>query len=151
MKTAAGNDGMVQALAQTPYGVAYVGASYASDAAAKKLTTALLQNEAGNFVSATPASVTEAAAALTPRTPPDERLTLAFAPGAQAYPLINYEYAMIRVQQANPAQAQALRDFLLWTVTPGQGSDPAYLDQGHFIALPTSIRALSESQIAKIN
>jgi phosphate transport system substrate-binding protein len=149
-KAVAGNDGMVQTLAQTPYGVAYVGASYADAAADKKLTVALLRNEAGNFVAPTPADVTEAAARLTPRTPADERLTLAFAPGADAYPLINYEYAIVRQVQPNPAQAQALRDFLLWSITPGQGDDPKYLAQGHFIALPTSIRALSESQIAKI-
>lgn len=148
--TAAGNDGMVQAIAKTPGAIGYVGGSYAAAMADAKLGTATLQNEAGKFVTATPDSVTAAAAALTPRTPADERLTLAFAPGEASYPLINYEYAMVRMQQPQPGQADALRHFLSWAVTPGQGTAPAYLDPVHFIALPPAIRAMSELQIAKL-
>ena len=148
--TAGSNDAMVQTLGKTPFGVAYVGASLEDAVAAAKLGTAQLQNESGRFVLPTPETVTEAAAALTPRTPPDQRLTLAFAPGDGAYPLINYEYAVVRARQADPAQAAALRNFLLWCVAPGQGTAAGYLDPVHFIALPTAIRALSETQIAKI-
>ena len=149
--TAAGNEGMVQALQQTPFSIAYVGGSFSDEIAAAKLGTAMLLNDDGRYVLPTPETVTAAAAALTPRTPPDERLTLAFAPGADSYPLINYEYAVVRTKQANPEQAAALRDFLTWTLTPGQGTSPSYLDPVHFIALPTPIRALSELQVAKIN
>jgi phosphate transport system substrate-binding protein len=148
--TAAGNAGMVQALAQTPFSVGYVGGSFASQLEAAKLGTALLQNEAGKFVLPTPDGIAAAAAALTPRTPADERLTLAFAPGEASYPLINYEYAIV-AKQSDPAVATALRNFRTWTVTPGQGATAAYLDPGHFIALPTPIRGLTELQIAKIH
>ncbi len=148
---AAGNAAMVQTLAKTPYGVAYVGASFAEAVTQAKLGTAELQNQAGQFLLPTPATVTAAAADLTPRTPTDERLTLVYAPGANSYPIINYEYAIVRSQQPNADAAAALRSFLLWAITPGQGADAAYLDPVHFIALPISIRALSESQIAKIH
>jgi phosphate transport system substrate-binding protein len=99
--TASGNQGMVQTIARTPYAVGYFGASFKADADKAGLITALLRNQDGKFLLPTAASVT-AAAALTPRTPADERLTLAFAPGADSYPLINYEYAVVSVKQPNP-------------------------------------------------
>ena len=149
-RTAKGNDGMVEALASTPGGIAYVGASYEAKLAQSNLSISPIENQAGRFVTPTPASVEAASAELTPRTPVDERLTLVFAPGADAYPLINYEYAVVRRRQSDPAQASALRDFLLWTITPGQGTRASIFDPAHFTALPTAIRALSETQISQI-
>ena len=78
----------------------------------------MLENQAGKFLLPTPATVTAAAAALTPRTPPDERLTLVFAPGPDSYPLINYEYAVVSTKQPNPQMAdgyQQLSPLVHWT------------------------------------
>ncbi|MFZ0630252.1 MAG: phosphate ABC transporter substrate-binding protein PstS [Acidobacteriaceae bacterium] len=148
--TANGNAGMVQTIARTPYSVGYLGASFEDQASKAGLITAMLQNQAGNFLLPTEATVTAAAAALTPRTPPDERLTLVFAPGADSYPLINYEYAMVWDKQPNAQMATAISNFLLWCISPQGGSAPGFLGPVHFIALPTPIRARSEIQIAKI-
>ncbi|HUN85167.1 MAG TPA: phosphate ABC transporter substrate-binding protein PstS [Terracidiphilus sp.] len=148
--TATGNSGMLATLAQTPYAVGYVGASYESEAAKDNLLVALLENQAGNFLLPNEATITAAAAALTPRTPPDERLTLVFAPGANSYPLINYEYAIVSDRQPSQQDATAISNFLLWCISPEGGSMARYLDPVHFIALPTPIRARSEIQIAKI-
>jgi phosphate transport system substrate-binding protein len=148
--TATGNQGMLQTIARTPYSVGYLGASFEDQAKKAGLITAMLQNQAGNFLLPTAATVTAAAAALTPRTPPDERLTLVFAPGADSYPLINYEYALVSDKQANPQVASAISNFLLWCISPQGGNAASFLDPVHFIALPTSIRARSEIQIAKI-
>jgi len=148
--TANGNQGVLQTLAHTPDAVGYLGASFEDQAKQAGLVTAMLQNQAGNFLLPTPATVTAAAAALTPRTPPDERLTLVFAPGANSYPLINYEYAMVWDKQPNPEMASAISNFLLWCISPQGGSAAGFLDPVHFIALPTPIRARSEIQIAKI-
>src|SRR6202453_3292631 len=70
--TASGNQGMVQTLANTPYAVGYLGASFHDDADKAGLQTAMLENQDGKFLLPTSATVTAAAAALTPRTPPDE-------------------------------------------------------------------------------
>jgi phosphate transport system substrate-binding protein len=149
--TASGNQGMLQTIARTPYAVGYVGGSFQDDAAKAGLITAMLQNQDGQFLLPTPATIAAAAAELTPRTPPDERLTLVFAPGSNSYPLINYEYAMISEQQPNQQTAQALSNFLLWCISPQGGSAESFLRPVHFIALPTSIRARSELQITKIH
>ena len=150
MQTATGNDGMLKLLAATPYSVGYLGGSFQADAAKAGLQVAPLLNADGQFVLPTQETITSAAADLTPRTPPDERLTLVFAQGAQSYPLINYEYAVVTAKQSDPAIAAALRDLLLWCVNPQGGSAATYLAPLHFISLPTSIRALSETQIAAI-
>ncbi len=148
--TATGNDGMVQTLARTPYSVGYVGASFEDAAKTAGLITAMLQNQSGNFLLPNAATVTAAAAMLTPRTPPDERLTLVFAPGADSYPLINYEYAIVSERQSSPQVAAAISNFLLWSISPQGGNAAGFLDPVHFIALPTAIRARSEIQIARI-
>jgi phosphate transport system substrate-binding protein len=145
--TASSNQDMAQKLASTPYAVGYVGQADANKAGLK---AAMLLNEDGNFVLPTAATITAAAASLTPRTPPDERLTLVFAPGANSYPLINYEYAIVSAKQPNAQVAAAISNFLVWCISPQGGSAASFLDPVHFIALPPSIRARSEVQIAKI-
>jgi phosphate transport system substrate-binding protein len=147
---AKGNAGMVKAAAATPYAIAYVGSSYFREIAAARLGTALLKNQAGNFVAANPTTVRLAGAELGSRTPPDERLSLVFAPGTHSYPLVNYEYAIVAAKQPNPATAAALRDFLLWAIGAGEGNDQKALDPLHFVTLPEYVRALSDAQIRKI-
>jgi len=149
--TASGNQGMVQTIAQTPYAIGYVGGSFEDEATKAGLVTAMLQNQDGQFLLPSPATITAAAAELTPRTPPDERLTLVFAPGSNSYPLINYEYAIVSERQPNSQVAQAISNFLLWCISPQGGSAGSFLGPVHFIALPTSIRARSEIQISKIH
>jgi phosphate transport system substrate-binding protein len=148
--TASSNQEMVQTIARTPYAVGYLGGSFETDANKAGLITAMLQNQDGKFLLPTAVTITAAAAELTPRTPPDERLTLVFAPGPDSYPLINYEYAVVSERQPNPQIAAAISNFLLWCISPQSGSAASFLAPVNFIALPTSIRARSEIQIAKI-
>jgi phosphate transport system substrate-binding protein len=73
-----------------------------------------------------------------------------FAPGANSYPLINYEYAIVAEKQPNAQVATAISNFLEWCISPQGGSAGSFLDPVHFIALPSAIRARSLEQIAKI-
>jgi phosphate transport system substrate-binding protein len=148
--TVSSNQEMLQTIARTPYAVGYLGGSFEADANKAGLITAMLQNQDGKFLLPTAATITAAAAELTPRTPPDERLTLVFAPGPNSYPLINYEYAVVSERQPDPQVAAAISNFLLWCISPQGGSAASFLAPVNFIALPTSIRARSEIQIAKI-
>jgi len=146
---AAGNPGMIAKIHDTPYSIGYVGVSFHDDVAKAGLGTALMKSYDGEFLLPTPQSIAAAAAALGPRTPTDERLTLVNAPGANAYPLINYEYAIISTKQANPATAAAIRKFLLWAIAPDEANEK-YLAQAHFIPLPAHIWVLSHDQIETI-
>jgi phosphate transport system substrate-binding protein len=147
---AVGNPGMVEKIGQTPYSMGYVGVSLYADIAKTKLGTAALKSYSGEFLLPTSESIAAAAAALGPRTPPDQRLTLVNAPGPNAYPLINYEYAIVSTKQTTPMIAAALRKFLLWAIAPSE-TNQVYLDDAHFIALPAHIWVLSHDQIEMIN
>jgi phosphate transport system substrate-binding protein len=147
--SATGNDGMVKAIQATPYSIGYVGVSFSDAIAATKLGTTALKNNDGLFVLPTRDSIAAAAAALGPRTPPDERLTLAFAPGDTSYPLVSYEYAVVSRKQPDPATAAELRQFLLWCIVPSE-TKAGMLDRVHFIPLPPHTWELSQAQIQMV-
>jgi phosphate transport system substrate-binding protein len=79
----------------------------------------------------------------------DERLTIVLSPGAAAYPLVSYEYAIVSTKQADAATAAAIRKFLLWCIVPSE-TNGSYLDSVHFIGLPPHIWELSQAQIQTI-
>jgi phosphate transport system substrate-binding protein len=147
--TAEGNLGVLQTTQQTPYSITYIGVSLHGEIAEAGLGTASLKSYSGEFLLPTPETVAAAAAALSPRTPLDERLTLVNAPGDNAYPLVNYEYAIVSTKQADPATATAIRKFLLWAIAPDEANEK-FLEDAHFIALPAHIWVLSHDQIETI-
>jgi phosphate transport system substrate-binding protein len=149
--TAVGNDGMLKAIAGTPYSIGYIGISFSHAADEAGLAMALLKNQAGKFVHPSAETIAAAASVLDPRTPPDERLSLVDAPGEQSYPLVNYEYAVVSTRQPGTATADAIRRFLLWSIAVDGGNQPKYLNPVGFIPLPDFIRAMSEKQIGRID
>jgi phosphate transport system substrate-binding protein len=147
--TADGNAGMIAKIHDTPYSIGYVGVSFHEDVAKAGIGTAALRSYDGEFLLPTPQAIEAAAAALWPRTPQDERLTLVNAPGANAYPLINYEYAVVTKKQPSPETAAALRSFLLWAIAPDE-TNAQYLANANFIPLPAHVWVLSHDQIEEI-
>jgi phosphate transport system substrate-binding protein len=147
--TAEGNAGMIAKIHDTPYSIGYVGVSFHRDVAKAGIGTAALKSYDGEFLLPTPQSIEAAAAALWPRTPVDERLTLVNAPGANAYPLINYEYAVVSEKQPSPETAAALRSFLLWAIAPDE-TNAQRLADANFIPLPAHVWVLSHDQIEAI-
>jgi phosphate transport system substrate-binding protein len=145
---AKGNAGMLAAAAANPYSVAYIGISYASKVAAAGLGTAALEDKNGEYVLPTPETISAAAQSVANSTPPDERISMIFAPGSNAYPIVNYEYAIVDSNQPAAAVAGAIRDFLTFCIN--EGNDPSYLKQVNFLPLPSPIKTLTEAQIAKI-
>jgi phosphate transport system substrate-binding protein len=145
---AKGNSGMLAALAANPYGVAYIGISFADKVAAANLGQAALLNKAGSYILPTPDTISAAADSVAASTPPDERISMIFADGPTAYPIVNYEYAIVDSNQPADAVAGAIRDFLTFAIT--EGNDGSYLNKVHFLPLPASVEALSAAQIAKI-
>jgi phosphate transport system substrate-binding protein len=145
---ATGNPGMVQAAQTAPYSLAYVGVSFLNQTNAAHLGYAALQNKDGKFVLPTPQTIGAAAGALIPKTPKDERISLILAPGADSYPIVNYEYAIVNPKQQDPQVRKALVDFLTWTIT--QGNTAQYLDKVHFLPLPPGAKSLSLAQINQI-
>ena len=88
---------------------------------------------------------------MAPETPPDERISLIYAPGGQSYPIINYEYAIVKAQQPSADIAKAVKDFLGWAIDPKGGNAPQYMKSVGFVALPETILTLSNYQINLIH
>lgn len=146
---AEGNQGMVGALRQNPYSIAYVGISYKAAIDQDRLGEAALRGRDGSFLLPEEGTIRAAAAAMGGKIPRNEAVSLVFQPGARSYPLVNYEYAIVNTRLP-PAAADALRGFLSWVLQPDGGSAGTYLKQVGFVALPDSVRRLSEDRIGRI-
>lgn len=148
---AKGNSGIVQMLTQTPYSISYVGISWLDKAVSAGIGYAALQNHDGNFVLPTTANIQTAANAHVNDVPKDERISLIDSPGKNAYPIINFEYAIVNTKQPDNTTAVALKHFLLWAINPQWGGNKSqYLTPVNFLPLPAKIRPLSEHQINEI-
>jgi phosphate transport system substrate-binding protein len=145
---AKGNSGMLTALTNNPYGIAYIGISFADKVTAAGLGQAALLNKDGQYVLPTEANISAAADSVANSTPPNESISMIFADGPTAYPIVNYEYAIVNSQQPAPAIAEAIRDFLTWCIN--DGNSPTYLSQVRFLPLPPAVKALSQTQINNI-
>ena len=90
---------MVTGCQATPGCVAYVGISYLSAALADGLGEAQLANALGQYELPTPASISAAVAAFVSATPVNETISMVNGPASGGYPIVNYEYAIVRSRQ----------------------------------------------------
>lgn len=148
---ATGNSGMVTALSNNPYSIAYIGVSYKDQTDKAGLGEAALKNKSGHYVLPDEKTVPAAAGMMVPKTPKSERISLIFAPGKNSYPIINYEYVLVKSQQPSSEMAMELKNFLTWAVSKDGGNDMKYLSQVHFMPLPQKARSLTLDQINKIH
>jgi phosphate transport system substrate-binding protein len=149
-ETASGNPGMVQTCSAAPGCVAYIGISAQSKAVTAGLEESQLQNQAGSFVQPTPTTVEAAVAAGSGNIPANLAVSLIYQPGAQSYPIVNFEYIIVKSNQSSSDTALAIRSFLTWTISTSGGSSPSYLAKQQFQALPTSVISQVQAAIAKI-
>ncbi len=140
-----GSSAVVNAVASAPGSIGYVGVSYLSAVVRAGEGEVALGNSSGHYVLPT-ASTIQAGLASFINTPPNETISLVNGSGAQVYPIINYEYAIVNVSQTSATLAQDLRAFLSWAISSGT----AQLAQVNFQPLPPPVVALSQAQIAKI-
>jgi phosphate transport system substrate-binding protein len=143
---ATGSGGVVSAVKTTTDSIGYVGVSYLSKVTAAGEGEAEVGNSAGNYLLPDAATIDAALNGFT-STPANEAISLINGSGAQAYPIINYEYAIVSTSQSSATLAQDIQAFLYWAVTTGT----AQLSSVNFQPLPAPVVTLSEAQIAKIS
>jgi len=149
--TVSGNPAMVPACRATPGCIAYVGISAEQAAVAAGLGVARLQNRAGEFLEPTQTTITAAEMAAGGATvPADLRSSLIDEGGAQSYPIVNYEYLMVKSQQADADTALAVRSFLAWAIDDSKGGSPENLQAVGFVALPAPILPWVRAAIARV-
>ena len=130
--------------------IGYNGISFLSKAVAGNLGYAALENSVGDPELPTDAAAIQAAVgSFVSITPPNETISMINGPAPNGYPIVNYEYAVVKSAQPDPAKASALRAFLRWIITTGNGG--SNLSGFGFQPLSGSLVSLGEQQIAEIH
>jgi phosphate transport system substrate-binding protein len=126
-----GNPGVAGLVRQLPGSIGYVDLI---DAIKNNITYGAVKNAAGNWITASIESVTEAAASVK-QMPADYRVSITNAPGANAYPISSFTYLLIPVKGTNQANRAVLKDLLSWILKSGEGQVSAL----SYAPLPQSI------------
>ncbi len=116
---AKGNDGIAQQIKDTPGAIGYVELIYALQ---QKLTYAELKNADGQYVKASPQSVTAALA--TAKIPDDFRFSMVNAPGKASYPICGATWLLVYEEQADSEKGKKLVAFLKWALSNGEKLAP---------------------------
>jgi phosphate transport system substrate-binding protein len=138
-----GNEGVAGLVMQAQGSIGYVELAYALQ---NKITYGAVQNAAGEFVSASPETVTTAAAGAAASMPADFRISITNAPGKGAYPISSFTWLLVYQNPKDKVQAKTMVAFLRWALTDGQ-KDCAGLG---YAPLPASVVQLEIAALGKI-
>lgn len=142
-----GNSGMVSGCQAHPGCVAYIGISYESAASAAGLGEAQLWNGTGGYELPTAGSISAAASSFL-SVPANGAISLISSKAPGAYPIINFEYAIVNSDQPDATKARDIQALLDWVITTGNGRQ--YLSRVNFQPLNPVALAVSRQLIAKI-
>jgi phosphate transport system substrate-binding protein len=138
-----GNDGVAGLVQQTPGSIGYVELIYALQ---NKIAYGAVQNASGEFLKATVAGVTAAAAGTVAAMPADFRVSITNASGKGAYPISSFTWLLLYENPKDKAQAKVMVDFVKWALTDGQ----KYCSDLGYAPLPEAVVKLELAQLAKI-
>ena len=116
-----GSDGVTGLVKQTPGAIGYVELIYAT---ANKIAYGSVQNQAGEFVRASTASVSAAAAMAAKNMPKDFRVSITNAPGKDVYPISSFTWLLVQESPNDVQRSKVLADFIRWALTDGQRFAP---------------------------
>lgn len=143
-----GNGGMVTGCQSIKGCIAYIGISYLSKTQDAGLGEAALANKAGKFTQPTSGAIAAALASFG-IIPASGSESLINTTDPKGYPIVNYEYMIVKKQQSSSSVADALKAFLKWTIT--DGADPKFLGAVGFEPLPSNVQTVSQNLISSIS
>ena len=126
-----GSEGVSGLVRQLPGAIGYVELIYALQ---NHITVGAVKNAEGNWITASIASTTAAAASVKDM-PSDLRVSITNPPGADAYPISSFSWIIAPVQDPNRANAKVLVDLLSWIVKSGQSESSAL----YYAPLPENV------------
>lgn len=137
-----GSNAMITGCSQTPGCIAYVGVGYDGVAVSQyHLHIAAVADKAGQFLLPTQANMAKAVAQFAPQFTSG---IVSMINSDHGYPMVNYEWAVVKRHQANPVVSQ----FLNWVVTAGASGK--YLGPLNFLPLPSNVLAVADTEIASV-
>ena len=143
-----GSGGMTTGCEKTVGCVGYNGISYLSQEQAGGLGEAALQNGGGRYLTPSPATIQAELDKFIAITPPNETIAMIAGPGGYGYPIINYEYAIVKTDQPSAAAAEQVKDFLQWVISSPAAT--SLVTSVGFQPLPSDVQKLSQAQIKEI-
>ena len=136
-----GNEGVAGLIRQMPGAVGYVELIYAVQ---NKIPYGNVRNKSGNFVQASLASVTAAAAGAP--IPDDFRVSITDAPGKDAYPISSFTWLLIPQSIKDASKKDVIKSFLQWMLTDGQTLTSSL----SYAPLPKEVVAKEEKAVGNI-
>jgi phosphate transport system substrate-binding protein len=138
---AKGNEGVSGLVQQTPGAIGYVELIYALQ---NKIAYGSVQNKAGQFVTASLASVTAAATGV--EIPDDFRISITNPDAADAYPIASFTWMLLYQHPSDQARGKAMVEFMKWALAGGQTFAPSL----GYAPLPQAVVAKEVQALAKI-
>jgi phosphate transport system substrate-binding protein len=138
-----GNAGIEAAVQANPGAIGYLGISYLPSAVfgTPSLRYAALENRSNHFVLPTPASI-QAEVAAYPNIPADGAISLIdSAKAPNGYPIVNFEYAIVRVVQPSATIEDSVKAELAWAMDPSHGATTPFLNP--VLMRPLALNALT--------
>jgi len=139
---AKGNEGVAGMIRQMQGALGYVELIYALQ---NNIAFGSVQNASGNFVRASLASTTAAAASMKTM-PADFRVSITNAPGKDAYPIASFTWLLVPAQWKDGGKSKMFTDFLTWMLDNGQGM----VEQLNYAPLPKEVAEKERAVIKQI-
>jgi phosphate transport system substrate-binding protein len=137
------NAGVAGVVKQTQGAIGYVELIYAEQT---RIAHGSVRNAAGEFVLASLASVSAAAAGASANMPADFRVSITNAPGKGVYPVASFTWLLVPAKFADPAKQKAMTDFLRWMLKDGQNMAEAL----SYAKLPAPVVARETPLIGRV-
>jgi phosphate transport system substrate-binding protein len=141
---ARGNEGVAGRIKVSESSIGYVEYHFAKRLG---LSMAHVQNRAGRYVAPGEQSGQAALAANVKQMPSNLRLFLPDPVGEESYPIVTFSWLLLYDRYPDPGKASALKKFLAWGLTTGQG----YSRELGYIPLPADVASLSLAALDRIN
>ena len=138
-----GNEGVTGTIKNTPDSIGYVELIYAES---NKIPYGSVKNSAGEFVKASLAGVSAAAAGAAKEMPDDFRVSITNAPGKIAYPISTFTWLLIPEKFSDAAKRDAIKGFVKWALEDGQNYTEALL----YARLPKEVISKEMKAVGKI-
>jgi phosphate transport system substrate-binding protein len=138
-----GNEGVAGLVKQTPNSIGYVELIYAIQ---NHLTYGRVRNSSGKFIKASLQTVTAAAAGASKEMQKDVRVSITDAPGADAYPICSFTYLLIPKKFPDARKEKAIKGFLRWMMTEGQGM----VESLNYARLPKAVVAIEQRSLSQV-
>jgi len=110
-----GNEGVAGLIRQLPGSIGYIELIYALQ---NKINFGSMRNSSGDFIKASLASTTAAAAGV--KMPPDFRVSITNPSGKTAYPIASFTWLLIPTNPTDKNKGKILKEFLFWMLDQGQ-------------------------------